>query len=255
MMLSAGVVFQKIRTCVLASKLQHRFQVQKTSSAKEGKEISPESFLSLTMMKHVTIFTIWFSAASAFTGRSLVPSRPSLLQCAVSRESVDAEMAARSRRDVIFGLTAVLVPLALGIQPANAIPMVTADEFYVLIRDSALSVQVVEFSGPKSETVVVRLVDGTSFGIKDIIESPVDPRSPLKVAAECRENNVKTRFVDFESVLAKAPRKSKLYTNQRVQDAAEKEREKMERMRLDEEERLAALLRMEQEEEAAARMK
>jgi hypothetical protein len=165
-------------------------------------------------------------------------------------------MATRSRRDVIFGLTAALVPLGLmGIQPANAIPMVTADEFFILIRDSALSVQVVEFSGPKSETVVVRLVDGTSFGIKDIIESPVDPRSPLKVAAECRENNVKTRFVDFESVLAKAPRKSKLYTNQRVQDAAEKEREKMERMRQDEEERLAALLRMEQEEEAAARMK
>jgi hypothetical protein len=208
------------------------------------------------MMKHVTIFTIWFSAASAFTVQSLVPRRPKLLQCAVSRHSADTAMATRSRRDVIFGLTAALVPLGLmGIQPANAIPMVTADEFFILIRDSALSVQVVEFSGPKSETVVVRLVDGTSFGIKDIIESPVDPRSPLKVAAECRENNVKTRFVDFESVLAKAPRKSKLYTNQRVQDAAEKEREKMERMRQDEEERLAALLRMEQEEEAAARMK
>lgn len=111
-----------------------------------------------------------------------------------------------------------------------------------------MSVQVVEFSGPKSETVIVKLVDGTTFGIKDVIESSTDPRSPLKLAAACRESGVKTKFVDLESVLASAPKKKKLYTNQRVQEAQEKERERQERIRRDEEERLEQLRKLELEE-------
>jgi len=134
----------------------------------------------------------------------------------------------------------------------NAIPMITSDEFAIVLRDSALSIQQVEFSGPRSETVIVRLVDGTTFGIKDIVESSVDPRSPLKIAAACRESGVKTRFVELESILANAPKKKKMYTNQRVQDAAEKEREKQERIRQDEEERIRQVRKMEAEEEAAA---
>jgi hypothetical protein len=80
-------------------------------------------------------------------------------------------------------------------------------------------------TGPKSENVIVKLVDGTNFGIKDVVESPTDPRSPLKVAAACRESGVRTKFVDLEAVLASAPKKKKLYTNQRVQEAAEKEKD------------------------------
>lgn len=67
------------------------------------------------------------------------------------------------------------------------VPMLSLDEFLVILRDSARSIQRVEFSGPRGETVRVRLIDGTAFGIKDIIESPTDPRSPLKVQAACRE--------------------------------------------------------------------
>ena len=106
--------------------------------------------------------------------------------------------------------------------------------------------------GPRSESVLVKLVDGTTFGIKDIIESSTDPRSPLKVAAACRESGVKTKFVDLEAVLASAPKKKKLYTNQRVQDAQQKEKERLERIQRDEEERLAQLEKMEKEEASAA---
>lgn len=67
------------------------------------------------------------------------------------------------------------------------IPMLSTDEFMVIVRDSARSIQRVEFSGPSSETVRVLLIDGTVFGLNDVIESPVDPRSPLKVQAACRE--------------------------------------------------------------------
>ena len=92
--------------------------------------------------------------------------------------------------------------------------------------------------------MTVKLVDGTTFGIRDIVESATDPRSPLKLAAACRESGVKTKFVDIESILASTPRKKKMYTNQRVQDAQEKEREKQERMRLDEEDRQKQLKQM-----------
>lgn len=103
------------------------------------------------------------------------------------------------------------------------------------------------YTGPKSENVVVKLVDGTTFGIKDIIESSTDPRSPLKVAAACRESGVRTKFVDIEEILASVPKKKKLYTNQRLQEAQEKEKERLERMQRDEELRQAEVARMEKE--------
>jgi hypothetical protein len=130
--------------------------------------------------------------------------------------------------------------------------MVTTDEFLVILRDSARSIQVVEFSGPKSETATVKLVDGTNFGIKDVIESPTDPRSPLRIAAYCRENQVPTRFLTIEAALSKAPRRKKVYTNQRVAEANEKEKEREARMRADEEARLAELYKLQEAELAAA---
>jgi hypothetical protein len=103
-------------------------------------------------------------------------------------------------------------------------------------------------TGPKSENILVKLVDGTNFGIKGIIESSTDPRSPLKVAAACRESGVRTKFVDLEAILASSPKKKKLYANKRVQEAQQKEREQLERIRRDEEERLAKLAAMEKQE-------
>jgi hypothetical protein len=161
----------------------------------------------------------------------------------------DIESTSTTRRGLLVAAGVGALTGVFGVQPQSALAIVavTFDEFGIILRDSPLSIQVVEFSGSKSETIVVRLVDGTSFGIKDMVESSTDPRSPLKVSAACRENNVKTKFVDLEALLSTTPKKKKLYTNQRVQDAAEKNRERQERMDRDEEERVAALRSMEQE--------
>jgi hypothetical protein len=48
----------------------------------------------------------------------------------------------------------------------------------------------VEFSGPRNDNVIVKLIDGTAFSISDVVESLVDPRSPLKIANICE----KTKF-------------------------------------------------------------
>jgi hypothetical protein len=155
------------------------------------------------------------------------------------------EESSEMRRQVIGGVIFSAASMLCG-AAANAIPMVSVDEFSILLRDSSMSIRVVEFSGPKSETVIVKLVDGTTFGIKDIVESSTDPRSPLKLSAACRESTVKTKFVDIESLLAStSPNKKKVYANERVQLAAEKERAKAERMRVDEEERLEQVRKME----------
>ena len=153
---------------------------------------------------------------------------------------------------LVTSIASVAAAVVLTTNPptANAIPMITTDEFNIILRDSPYSIQVVEFSGPKSETVTAKLVDGTQFGLKDVIESSTDPRSPLKVAAACRENGVPTKFTTYEAVLAASPKK-KLYTNERVQEAAKREQEKKERMQRDEEARLEALRQLEAEEAAA----
>lgn len=163
-----------------------------------------------------------------------------------NRESLSPQ-----RRNMLVSMASAAMGMLAFQQPALAVPMVTVDEFAIILRDSPLSVQVVEFSGPKSENVVVKLVDGTTFGIKDIVESSTDPRSPLKLSAACRESGVKTKFVDLEAMLASSPKK-KLYTNERVQEAARKEKERLERIQRDEEDRLAQLAKMEKEEAAAS---
>jgi hypothetical protein len=147
-----------------------------------------------------------------------------------------------------FLVTGLAAAVAFQATPAKAdMPMVTADEFNIIMRDSARGITRVEFSGPKSDTVIVRLVDGTAFGIKDVIESSVDPRSPLKIAANCRENKVPTRFVDIEAVLSTTNKRRKKYTNSRVAEADRKEGEKKIRLQEDEENRLAELFRQEQQ--------
>jgi hypothetical protein len=106
----------------------------------------------------------------------------------------------------------------------------------------------VALSGPKLETAVVTLIDGTQFGISDIYESPTDPRSPLRLIATCRSYNVPTKSVALEdavlSLSSSGSKKKRVYMNERVRVAAEKEREKKLRLEQDELERQAELERM-----------
>ena len=145
-----------------------------------------------------------------------------------------------SRRKMFKGMIGLVATVSFVLDPynaanvANAIPMISTNEFNTIIRDSARSIEVVEFSGPKSETVKIILVDGTTIGINDVIESSTDPRSPLKVAAMCKANQIPYKFTNIEAVLNASPRKKKVYTNERVLQAAEKEKEKAIRMEQDE---------------------
>lgn len=193
----------------------------------------------------------------SFLSPLLSSSRPKQQSCRQSSRSSQLSVSDQQRRNIFSGIATSSAVVVAGIfqgpTVANAIPMVSVDEFGIILRDSPRSVRVVTFSGPKSENVVVQLVDGTVFGIKDVVESPTDPRSPLKVRAACRENGVATKFTDIEAILSKSttlPQK-KLYTNQRVRDAQLKELERQERIRQDEEARLAQLAQMEKDEEQA----
>jgi len=138
--------------------------------------------------------------------------------------------------------------LSLGVfglpKGANALPGATVAQFETIIRDSAKSIKIVEFSGPKSEQGLVTLVDGTQFKIVDLYESSSDPRSPLKLVATCRLNNVRTKSVGMENALkniSAGSKKKKVYMNKRTQVAAEKEMEKKQRLEEDERERLEEL--------------
>jgi hypothetical protein len=128
---------------------------------------------------------------------------------------------------------------------ADTSASVTTTQFEAILRDSSRSISRVEFTGPLSTTVTVKLIDGTSFTIRDVVESSTDPRSPLKIAASCREFAVPTAYPDIVALLASSPRKRKVYTNERVQEAQRKEKERQDRMQQDERERLAELYRME----------
>ncbi|VEU38520.1 unnamed protein product [Pseudo-nitzschia multistriata] len=182
------------------------------------------------------------------SSRQTIQSVPLMM----AERNEDTENAFGRRNFLATSTAAVATGLLSFQQSAMAIPMATVDEFDTILRDSPLSVNVVEFSGPRSENVVVKLVDGTVFGVKDIVESPTDPRSPLKLAADCREANVKTKFVDFEAMLSGSPKKKKLYTNERVQKAYELQAAQKERIRQDELERLRQVALMEEQEKAAA---
>lgn len=123
---------------------------------------------------------------------------------------------------------------------SSKIPMITLEEFIIVIRDSARSIERVDIYA--DARAIVRLLDGTEFGIRDLVESSTDPRSVLKVAAICRENKVPSKFVDLEAaLLTSAKTKRKNYANSRVQEAAVREKERSERMQRDEEERLEEL--------------
>jgi hypothetical protein len=142
-------------------------------------------------------------------------------------------------------LSGIMIASTVGVlggspQVANALPSISVLEFESILKESAKSIQGVAMSGPKSETAIVTLMDGTQFGISDLYESPTDPRSPLKLVATCRSYNVPTK-IDFPALSDTKSKKKVVYMNQRVRDAAEKEKAKKERMEQDEVERLAEL--------------
>ena len=142
--------------------------------------------------------------------------------------------------------------LAPTITNAAPVPSISSDEFDTILKDSAKSILSVELSGPKSETAIVKLVDGTTFTIGDLVESSTDPRSPLKLVARCRlykipvKNTGLLSAVSGEgSIISTSGKKKKNYMNPRVQAAEVKEQAKRERMAEDERERLEELYKME----------
>ena len=126
-----------------------------------------------------------------------------------------------------------------------AIPMVTVEEFEGILKESYKSVSLVEFGGSKGEEAIVKLIDGTEFGISNLVESSTDPRSPLKLVSTCKGYGIPTKFTYLDSFLSTAPKRKKIYMNERLAEAAKKEEEKKLRMQEDEQARLKALYEME----------
>jgi hypothetical protein len=176
-----------------------------------------------------------------------------------SNESYDKHMMHRRNFLSNFLLTASsTLPFLLQPTTTNAatIPSVTSAEFDVILKDSAKSILYVELSGPKSETALVQLADGTTFSVSDLVESSTDPRSPLKLVARCRlykipvKNTGLTSALSGEgSIVSSSGKKKKNYMNPRVQEAQKKELARKERMAEDERERLEELYKMEEKEE------
>lgn len=173
-------------------------------------------------------------------------------------EPASAHNPVQQRRAVLSNLLAAsALPFALAVPAvanADSTPSVTSAEFDTILKDSAKSILSVELSGPKSETAIVKLVDGTTFAIGDLVESSTDPRSPLKLVARCRLYKIPVKNTGLVSALnggivSSSGKKKKNYMNPRVQEAEKKEQAKRERMAEDERERLQELYLMEGKEE------
>ena len=195
-----------------------------------------------------------FKSSPAQTFQNTKPQK--LINAKVNPES---SLPSMNRRSIMIGTIAFLTGIQTNKYMANAednIASVTVTEFEDILEQSARSIKLVDFSGPKSETVVVTLLDGTLFTVSDVVDSPTDPRSPLAISALCRGYKVPTRFSSLLGAVQGAPKKKKVYMNSREVEAAKKEKEKKERLAKDEEDRLEELklmqdqkLKMMQEEE------
>jgi len=205
--------------------------------------------LASTLQTHKFAITVPKNGVTAF---SFLSSSSSETEFSLPAEGMQHRRAflAGSTATILGSISALFARPSLAI--AGSIPMVTTDEFLKILNESVRSIARVEFSGAMNDVVTVRLIDDTAFGIKDVLESPTDARSPLKIAAICRENGVPTKFVTLEAVLSKTSKRKKIYTNERVQLAAAKEKEKKLRMEQDERDVQAELSRMKQASAAAA---
>jgi hypothetical protein len=120
---------------------------------------------------------------------------------------------------------------------SSNLPLVTVAEFETILKSSSKSIQRVElFSySPTDQRAIVTLVDGSKFGLSNLmVESPTDPRSPLKLVSTLQRYNVPYRFPLIEEALSKySQTKRKLYLNDAEREALRKEDEKRERIAKD----------------------
>eukprot|EP00590_Aulacoseira_subarctica_P012294 CAMPEP_0172417822 /NCGR_PEP_ID=MMETSP1064-20121228/4316_1 /TAXON_ID=202472 /ORGANISM="Aulacoseira subarctica , Strain CCAP 1002/5" /LENGTH=189 /DNA_ID=CAMNT_0013156355 /DNA_START=150 /DNA_END=719 /DNA_ORIENTATION=+ len=132
-------------------------------------------------------------------------------------------------------------------QLMTTVPMVTVAEFEKILSSSSKSVRRVDFYSysVSDQRAVITLVDGSTFGLSDLIESSTDPRSPLKLVATLKGYNVPYKFPLLEAALSRTETsgKRKLYLNEAATVAAKKTEEKRERMAQDEEDRKAEVLK------------
>eukprot|EP00956_Cyclotella_meneghiniana_P029188 scaffold70081_cov69-Cyclotella_meneghiniana.AAC.2 len=195
------------------------------------------------------IFTRAFTASPTKSTTKRQPARDVNIQH-VQHDGPAADIASNQRRLVLSTImSAPLLTLSNTANSAERIPSITSDEFDIILKSSSKSISIVELSGPKSESCLVKLVDGTQFTISDLIESSTDPRSPLKLVSRCRLYNVPVKNVGLLSAVGKtgeSGKKKKVYSNERVRAADEKNEERKLRMEEDERERLAELFKQQQ---------
>ncbi|GKZ00433.1 hypothetical protein MPSEU_000995900 [Mayamaea pseudoterrestris] len=193
----------------------------------------------VTMRSLIATACCCFSVTSA-----LIPNVPELTQRTSQQIASRRAFVSASILGISLAPSVTSTPSSATAATSDAsIPMLTTDEFMLVLRDSSRSIAQVEiFNGAR---VVVRLLDGTAFGINDVVESSTDPRSVLKIAALCREYKVPCKFVDIQAALLNtSTTKRKNYANSRVQEANVREKERLERMQKDEDERLLELQQM-----------
>lgn len=100
---------------------------------------------------------------------------------------------------------------------SSNLPLITVAEFETIFKSSSKSIQRVElFSySPMDQRAIVTLVDGSKFGLSNLmVESPTDPRSPLKLVSTLKRYNIPYRFPLIEEASSKySQTKRKLYLN------------------------------------------
>lgn len=160
--------------------------------------------------------------------------------------------------------TAIVIPSLASATP----PSLSAGDFEALLSKNSNQVSNLLFTGAFSDKVLGTLVDGSQFTVTGLKEDPNSPTSPLKLMSVCRDYGVKYRVEMLPaeglggagsassatpsqsdakgglfdrllpkkmSKLNKTRKQKKLYTNERVQGAEEKNAEKRRRMEADRE--------------------
>ena len=144
-------------------------------------------------MKSSFLFLLFATRTSTFSPQQTARNCDVKAQMEGGSTTDFVKLAPHTRRSFFLGIGALTGIVGFQ-QSALSIPMVTVDELGIIMRDSPFSIQVVEFSGPKSETVTVRLVDGTSFGLKDIFESDLPKFFQLKSSMAINFHNSDSNF-------------------------------------------------------------
>lgn len=212
----------------------------------------------LTTLIAIASFLIWDGSCFSLPDNALKVRSSLYRNFGVLLASEGGVDESPNRRSFVYGVvvsalsTPILLPVRSFAETETSTPTIATSEFETILKNSYRSVRSVEFAGPRLEKATVRLIDGTTFGINDLVESSTDPRSPLRLMATLKGYNVPTSTrLEVDLASSKVPKKRKMYRNSREEEAAIKEAAKRERMRLDEEERLRELERMREEANAA----